>query len=199
MILLLLCHASTNAQRTAAFPLDEPIDATGHASATALGGAFSSMRAIVCSPARRALETAAAAGLTARPEPALRDCDYGRWAGGKLTDIARGEPAAVEQWLTDPEAAPHGGESIAALLRRVAEWMDDDALVGPALAITHASVIRAAVVHAIGASANAFWRIDASPLSAVELRRNERRWSFHASRPPPRTFEERELASSRCG
>jgi broad specificity phosphatase PhoE len=180
--LLLLCHASTAAQRSAAFPLDEPIDAKGRAAAAALASEFSLLRTIVASPARRALETAAAAGLTARPEPALRDCDHGRWAGRSLGDIARAEPEAVEQWLTDPDAAPHGGESIAALLRRVADWMESGAITGPALAITHASVIRAAVVHALCAPARSFWRIDAPPLALVELRHNGRSWSLRAVR-----------------
>lgn len=76
--LLLLCHASTAAQRSAAFPLDEPIDEKGRAAAAGIAGRFSSARTIVASPARCALDTAAAAGLAARPEPALRDCDYGR-------------------------------------------------------------------------------------------------------------------------
>jgi broad specificity phosphatase PhoE len=111
----------------------------------------------------------------------LRDCDYGRWAGASLNDIAEAEPEAVALWLSDPHAAPHGGESIGALIERVAMWMDCEVPQGRTLAVTHTAVIRAAVIHALGAPANAFWRIDAAPLSLIELRRNERRWSFHAT------------------
>lgn len=179
--LTLLCHASTEALRTAAFPLDEPLDRRGRALAAALGGELAPQRIVFSSPARRAIETAAAAGLTARAEAALRDCDHGRWAGRALTEVAQVEPEAVALWLKDPDATPHGGESITALLRRVGAWMDSEAVVGRVLAITHASVIRAAVIHALDAPPRSFWRIDAPPLSIIELRRNGSRWSFHLS------------------
>lgn len=179
--MLLLCHAATTATRAAAFPADEPLDARGRAEAAKLAGRLPKARFILTSPARRAVDTVAATGLAAREHPALRDCDYGRWAGASLDDIAAAEPEAVALWLSDPHAAPHGGESIGALIERVAMWMDGEVPQGRTLAITHAAVIRAAVIHALGAPANAFWRIDAAPLSLIELRRNERRWSFHAT------------------
>jgi broad specificity phosphatase PhoE len=179
--LTLLCHASTEAVRTAAFPLDEPLDPQGRAATAALAGKLPAVRTVFSSPARRAVETATAAGLSPQIETALSDCDYGRWAGATLSDIAAAEPDAVALWLSDLDAAPHGGEPISALLRRVADWMDSAAVEGRVLAVTHASVIRAAAVHAVGAPAQSFWRIDAAPLASIELRRNERRWSLHAS------------------
>jgi hypothetical protein len=55
---------------------------------------------------------------------ALADCDYGRWCGQTFDDVQREEPAAVDAWLADPDAVPHGGESVRALLTRVATWLD---------------------------------------------------------------------------
>ena len=52
--------------------------------------------------------------------------------------------------MTDPDAAPHGGESLTALLARVAAWLDEQAaLDGTAVAVTHGGVVKAAVVHAL--------------------------------------------------
>ncbi|MFM0730020.1 histidine phosphatase family protein [Paraburkholderia sediminicola] len=46
------------------------------------------------------------------------------------------------------------------------------------VAVTHASVIRAAIVHALGASPAVFPRIEIAPLSMVELRRSRRGWTW---------------------
>jgi broad specificity phosphatase PhoE len=69
--------------------------------------------------------------------------------------------------MRDPDAAPHGGESLSAFAARVAEWLDEQAR--PVVAITHAGVIRAAVVHANRAPLSAFWEIDPAPLSVTAL------------------------------
>lgn len=88
------------------------------------------------------------------------------------------EPDAVSAWLTDPEACPHGGESLAALLARVGDWMDaHGATDGQTIAVTHGGVVRAAVVHALGAPAASAWRIDVAPLSLTELHARDGRWT----------------------
>ena len=79
--------------------------------------------------------------------------------------------------MTDPEARPHGGESLAAFAARVSRWLDGQArLDGRAVAITHAGVVRAAVLHALGAPLLAFWRIDTTPLAITELHAHDGRW-----------------------
>ena len=177
----LLCHAPTAATREAAFPADEPLDAKGRTAAVALAGRVAKASCVLTSPAKRATQTAAAMGLRPRTEDALRDCDYGRWAGFSLADIAEAEPEAVARWLADPDAAPHGGESMTALVGRVAGWLGSGGIKGRTLAVTHAAVMRAAVVHVLGAPVRSFWRLDVVPLSIIELRRNGLQWSLHAS------------------
>ena len=44
-------------------------------------------------------------------------------------------------------------------------------------AITHGEVVKAAVVHALGAPLLAFWRIDAAPLAITELHAHGGRWT----------------------
>lgn len=173
----LVRHASTAAVRRAAFPLDEPLDAAGLAAAEALAGRLDAGEAL-CSPALRARATAAAAGLDAVAVAALAECDFGTWSGRTLAEVCEREPAAAAAWMSDPEAAPHGGESLARLLRRVGAWLDEQVgRDGAAVAITHGGVVKAAVVHALGAGPDAFWRIDAAPLHGTELHGRDGRWT----------------------
>jgi broad specificity phosphatase PhoE len=58
------------------------------------------------------------------------------------------------------------------------------------VAITHASVIRAAIVHVIEAQPQSFWRIDVVPLSLTDLRTNGRRWVLRSMGPMAATSEE---------
>jgi len=174
-----LCSASTAGLRAAAFPADEPLDLKGRAALARLAGGFARYDRILCSPAVSARETAGGLELAASPEPALRDCDFGRWAGRPLAEIEALEPEALGLWLSDPEASPHGGESFAEVVTRVAKWMD--ALPensGAILAITHAAVLRAAIVHALGATAHSFLHIDVSPLGRIRLSGGKRSWRF---------------------
>ena len=172
--LLLVRHAPTRATREFAFPLDEPLDPRGRDAAAAL--ALPARFEVLCSPTLRCRETAAAAGLDAAIDERLLECDFGAWAGKTLDEIAEADAGA---WMADPDAAPHGGESLTAFATRVAAWLDDQAaLDGGAVAITHGGVVKAAVVHALGAPLAAFWRIDASPLAITELHAHDGRWTL---------------------
>jgi broad specificity phosphatase PhoE len=177
--LLLVRHAPTSATRAAGFPLDEPLDARGHDEAAALAGALPARCEAFCSPALRCRETAAAAGFG---EPllvgALAECDFGTWAGRTLADVAAAVPADVGAWMEDPDARPHGGESLSTFAARVAGWLDGEAARGgSAVAFTHGGVVKAALVHALGAPLSAFWRIDVAPLSLTELHAHDGRWT----------------------
>lgn len=185
--LSLVCHASTPALRRASFPDDESLDAIGQSEAAA--AAIDKRWAVsLCAtaPERRARETAAALGLVAEIDERLRDCDYGRWRGASLRGLQADEPEAVQAWLTDPAAAPHGGESLLALLTRIGGWLDQLSLTSPGagsarvLAVTHPAVIRAAIVHALGAGPAASWRIDVRPLTRVAMSGHAGRWNLTA-------------------
>jgi broad specificity phosphatase PhoE len=171
--LLLVRHASTNSTRTAAFPLDEPLDDRGRAAAAGLAGVVPRGCAVVSSPSLRCRETAAAAGLRAQVDARVTECDFGCWAGATLDDI---DPAGARVWMTDPDAVPHGGESLRRFAARIAAWLDHQ--LESATVITHGGVVRAAVVHALGAPIEAFWRIDIAPLSLTELRGRDERWTL---------------------
>ena len=177
--LALLCHASTAELRSARFPGDEPLDATGERETQALKGHLPVFARSWTSPALRARRTAQLLDVAAVEEPALADIDYGQWKGSSMAEIAEREPKAIASWLADPSAKPHGGESIRDLTARLIPWLDRQMEAGGrTLAITHQAVIRAAIVHVLGAGALAFWRIDIEPLSLTELSSDGKRWNL---------------------
>ncbi|MEU0520754.1 histidine phosphatase family protein [Streptosporangium sp. NPDC006007] len=178
--LLLVSHGSTAATARAAFPGDEPLDGPGLRRAAGLTPPIGLGAAAVRAAELRCVQTAEALGLRAPPDPLLADCDYGRWSGRTLAEVEAAEPEALAAWLTEPAAAPHGGESIVDLLGRVAGWLSGRAP-GRIVAVTHPPIIRAAIVHALGAPAPAFWRVDVAPLARVTLTGRGGRWRLSCS------------------
>ncbi len=197
--LVLVSHALTAAQVAGAFPDDEPLDgrdlrraglgstAGSGSGAAALdpesgsvsaGSGSAAGRAIpIRGPERRCEQTAAALGLRADPAADLRDCDFGRWRGRTLADVEADEADGVRRWLSDPAAAPHGGEPVLDVIGRVARWLAGlpD---GKVIAVTHPSVIRAAAVHALQVDPATFWRFDVEPLARVALTGRSGRWNL---------------------
>jgi broad specificity phosphatase PhoE len=173
--LTLLCHAPLARGSEVRFPEDDPADPSA-----LLVPALDRFARLLTAPERRARQTAGALGADPVVAPVLRDCDYGTWRGRSLGEIAAADPGGTAAWIADPAAAPHGGESILALLDRVGGWLDGGMAPGHTVAVTHPAVIRAAVTHALGAPPGAFWRIDVEPLTIADLRHNAGRWSLRA-------------------
>ncbi|MFI6458356.1 histidine phosphatase family protein [Streptosporangium amethystogenes] len=185
--LILVCHGLTVAASRASFPADESLTERGRHAA---GNGWESAATAWCSPAAAARETAAALGLDPSIEPALRDCDYGRWRGLGLAEVQAAEPEAIQDWLTDPAARPHGGESVVDLIERTGDWLASlwrNSSHGRAVAVTHAAVIRAALVNVLAAPPASFWRVDVPPLARVQLTAHHGRWQVRATEPdrPP--------------
>ena len=182
--LILICHAPTASTRAARFPDDEDLDEAGAAALSAL--ATSPATRFVAAPERRTRRTAdlLGAGASASIDPALADWDVGRWRGHDLADLHRDEPDAVASWLSDFDAAPHGGESLHGLLARIGPWLAETAARGGrTLAVTHPAVLRAAIVRALDVGPAAFWRIDAPPSCEARLSHDGRRWTLQGLAP----------------
>ncbi|MEU6201675.1 histidine phosphatase family protein [Streptomyces sp. NPDC047061] len=131
----------------------------------------------VRAPSIRCSETADAMGLTASPEPMLRDLDIGRWSGHTAAEIAATDPDGFTAWLTDPDATPHDGESLRQLCHRSANWLGSmTPHTDHTLAITEAAVIRALLIDTLAIPARAFWHLTIPPLCAVFLTRRHGRW-----------------------
>lgn len=179
--LLLIRHAATAATHRSAFPANEPLDAQALADAAALAARSRVPGATtLCSPALRARQTAAAFGLDPVIEQLLIECDFGHWSGRTLDEVHAEDPDAVGSWMTDPDAAPHGGESLAAFSARVTSWVDRQAATqATVVAVTHGGVIAAAVAHSLGAPVDAIWRIRPAPLSFTEIEARDGHWMVH--------------------
>jgi broad specificity phosphatase PhoE len=179
--LVLVRHGPTAATERAAFAADEPLSDAGAAAAAALAPHLPAADTVLSSPALRCRLTADAVGLTPALVPDLAECRFGAWEGRTFAEITAREPGLVDGWLRDPDAAPHGGESLAAFAARVRAWLET---LTPSregrtvLAFTHAGVIKVALVAAMRAPVEAFWRIDVSPLSLTELHAHDGAWTL---------------------
>lgn len=176
--LTLVSHAMTDAMAAGRFPTDEPLNALGRRQANTSVD-LGPIDDAVCGPEQRTVQTADLLGVRASTESGIADLDCGRWRGGALGGV---DPAEMTVWLTDPTQAPHGGESIVTLCRRVAGWMDTVAeRRGRLVAVTHPAVIRAAVLIALNAPPKSFWRIDIEPVSRTTLHYRGHAWTLRSS------------------
>jgi broad specificity phosphatase PhoE len=180
----LVAHGTTRDLRAATFGGDDRLDEIGLRKAEELKGTLGKVDAAYVSPLLRARETAEALGLTATVDERLRETDFGKWSGLKFNQVMVRQPFKLFSWMKNPETAPHGGETIPAVMQRVAAWITERGKdSGHTVAVTHASVIRAAIVYVIEAELRSFWRIDVLPLSRTDLRTNGRRWVLRSLAP----------------
>jgi broad specificity phosphatase PhoE len=179
--LTMICNGATAATRQGSFPSDEPLEPRSITLAKAMRATLRRADRAWTAPALRARQTADALALDASVEPLLRDQDHGRWAGKGFDEVQAQQPEGIAAWLTDPDAAPHGGVSLASVAHRTSNLMDRlIAERGHTVAITHSSVIRTAILHVLGAPLAACWKIDIEPLSITDFRSDGRRWVLRA-------------------
>ncbi|HZG04414.1 MAG TPA: histidine phosphatase family protein [Streptomyces sp.] len=175
----LLAAARSSSLLDVRFEDDRPLDAAGWREAERAIPVYAHLAGAelrYCSPTMRCRETGEVLGLRPIAQPALRECDMGRWRGRTFREVAAREPRAVDAWLADPYATPHGGESLLSFIVRIGGWLDTrpgcdggddhDVLIA---AVVEPTVLRAAAVYALKAPPHTYWRVDAHPLSAITL------------------------------
>jgi broad specificity phosphatase PhoE len=170
------------------FDDDRPLDGAGWRAVESAARdlvALGSAELRYCSPTPRSRATGEALGYAPLAQPALRACDMGRWRGLTLAEVTAHEPGAVDLWLSDPRAAPHGGESLLAFISRIGGWLDtrpaDDG--GAIVAVAEPSVVRAALVYALQAPPLTYWNVDVRPLSTITLTGWSGRWHLSLQSP----------------
>lgn len=174
--LTLICCGATAALRRNAFHRDEPLEQKSLSQAQRLATQIPGADRVWHGPELRVLETANTLGLKGEPFEALADQNFGFWAGRRLAEL---DPAELAAWMSDPDVAPHGGETLNDLRRRIAAFLKESlGLSGHTLAITHPAVIRAAVCEVLGAPSQAFRAVDVQPLSLTHLTSDGRRWAL---------------------
>jgi broad specificity phosphatase PhoE len=160
-VLYLVRHGRTaaNAARLLLGQMDVPLDEVGASQAEALGriGSLRGAARVVSSPLVRARQTAAALGPPVSVDHRWTEIDYGVFDGKEL-------PAAREiwdGWDRDLGYRPAGGESLAALGRRVRLACDElwpEAAEVDVVVVSHVSPIKAAVAWALGVGDEICWR-----------------------------------------
>ena len=177
--LVLVAHALTPAIRGLVLGGDAEPDPASLEAAREL--AFTA-DAAYAGPERAAVMTAEALGLSPIVDPALRDREYGEWAGRELEELLAADPGRVAAWLERPHTATPGGETENDVLARVADWLgdlaerhDDRSTV---VAVVHPAVVRAIVLYVLDAPAESLRHVDVRPLATVSLSRYTGSWSL---------------------
>lgn len=138
----------------------------------AMLAARGTVQEIVSSPLQRCRQTAAAVaqrlGLDVRIEDGLRETDFGAWEGLTFAEVRERYPDELNAWLASAKAAPPGGESFAAVSRRVAATRDQltARYAGrTVLVVTHVTPIKTLVRLALGAPPESLFRMELSAAS----------------------------------
>lgn len=132
---------------------------------------------LLCSPAQRVRSTAEIlsneSGLPMQVVQGLNEADPGQWEGKTYLEVKKTEPEQYHRWCADPiHNAPPGGESIVQLSQRVVR--DVGAIVKQhhgqrVILVTHAGVIRSALVSALGMPIENFWRLSTPTGSITKI------------------------------
>ena len=136
-------------------PLTDEGRRQAHQAAVALAGLR--LSAIVSSPLERAHETAEIIargwGMPVRDEPRLMDTAMGRWAGRKISEVSKEDPAWAK-FVEKPTEPPEGIEGFHQVRERVVaviESLRADATVGDdVVVVAHADVIKLIIANYTG-------------------------------------------------
>ncbi|GAB2460038.1 bifunctional RNase H/acid phosphatase [Jatrophihabitans fulvus] len=178
--LLLVRHGATvhSAEHRLSGRNDLPLDAVGRAQAASLAGrAWGDVGAVVSSPLPRAVETATAIagalGLEIEIEDDLVELDFGSWEGLTMAEVRERDADAFAAWTASPDAAPPGGESMAAVARRVRRARETVIGRHPeqrVVVVSHVTPIKTLLRLALDAPPTAMYRLhlDTASVSAVD-------------------------------
>lgn len=160
MRLLLVRHGETGEQYAGRYvgATDLPLSAAGREQARRLTAILPAEPSLcLCSPQRRARETAALAlqGRDCQLEvvEALREIDFGRWEGLSFAEIVARDPGLVDDWQRDALAFQFpGGEQTRCFWQRVREALTMIAARPEAevVVVCHGGVIRAMLCALLG-------------------------------------------------
>ena len=155
----------------------------GRKQAHQLGRTLRGMRVgrVQSSPRLRAIETASAiataCGIGVQVCAALDEVEFGAWNGRCFAEL---EPVPEwVRWNTErSEARPPGGEGMAEAQARILAHLNSmragDAG-GCIVMVTHAEIIRAALLHTMALPLEAWEQVDVAPAAVVQFKWRDRR------------------------
>ncbi|MGH3327429.1 MAG: bifunctional RNase H/acid phosphatase [Streptomycetales bacterium] len=195
--LVLLRHGQTRLsveKRFSGVRTDPDLTAAGRRQAREAAGRVTAryaVDAVVSSPLRRSLQTAAVVAETLGREVEVdegwREADFGAWEGHSFAEVKQRWPDDLEAWLGSTAVAPPGGESFDEVAQRVAAARDKAVAHYPGrtvLVVSHVTPIKTVVRLALDASPQALYRmeLDLASLTVVA-------W-FPDGRPSLRLFND---------
>ena len=143
--------------------VDEPLDEVGREQARRLATRLAPMLGdddlVISSPLVRARDTAAALGREVFVDDQWIEMSYGVFDGVPQGEVS---PEVWSQWRNDPQFAPDGGESLAAVTERVHRACDElreQAYGRRIVVVSHVSPIKAAIAWALGTDPSTSWRM----------------------------------------
>lgn len=182
---LLIRHGRTSANTSGTLAGRTPgvtLDATGRRQARSLATRLRDLplNAIVHSPLERCRDTAGAilaeqSGASMHADERLIECDYGRWTGRALADLAEDDLWPVIQQTPSVVTFPDG-EALSAMADRaaaaVADWIGRHPD-GTLAMVSHGDVIKAILSRALGQPFDQFQRIVVGPGSLSVIRHGD--------------------------
>lgn len=166
--------------------LDPSLSPTGSAQASAIARrvAEEGPVALLSSPSRRALQTAApiaaATALAATTDARLREIEFGEYEGLTFAEAEQRDPVTWRAWMERPgQVRFPGGECWDEIRARAVEAGEAIAAAHPgdaAAVVTHGGVIRALLAEALGLAAERTFRIEIAFGSLTILRREPFGW-----------------------
>jgi probable phosphoglycerate mutase len=177
---LLLRHGQTemSVQRRFAGRGDIPLTSAGLEQAAAAAARLAKrggIDVVLTSPLLRALRTAEAvadaAGVPLAVDPDLVETDFGDWEGLTFGEVLARWPDEMAAWQADGSAAPPGGESFAAVTRRVDVALDrllTERRGQTVVVVSHVTPIKSIVCRALLAPPAALFRMHLDVASICE-------------------------------
>jgi len=148
--------------------IDDPLTARGWMQMAAGVGEYRAWDRIITSPLRRCRDFADALGKELKigvdVNHALREIGFGAWEGKTKDQLRAERPDEFYAFYRDPVAnTPENAEPVLHFHRRIGQAMDEIWRLHEGknvLVVAHAGVIRAALVHGLGAPVGSMYRID---------------------------------------
>jgi probable phosphomutase (TIGR03848 family) len=180
-IILLIRHAENDVmyRRLAGRLPGVHLNRRGQQQALALARMLLGMpvQALYSSPLERAVETAEplarALGLRIEMRPGLNEVDFGRWQGRSYKQLQRTQLWQVLQATPSRVRFPEG-EALSDAQQRVVAELEDLAVEGMIACVTHADVIRLALLHYLNMALDDLHRLVIAPASVSAILVGER-------------------------
>jgi len=149
--------------------LDPELDELGIRQAELLASTFKKVDLLISSPLLRTRQTAEAFGFPIQVDERWIEMDYGVLDGCPMSEV---NPKIWENWRTDLDWAPSGGEShrqVGERIREACEELTPQIKTKEIIVVTHVSPIKAALAWTLNAGDEITWRSYVSPASIMTI------------------------------